>query len=825
MDPAVTLHPPASAPVVVIGGGIIGVSTLYHLAKRGVEGAVLVERKELASGTTWHAAGIVGQLRESGAQTELSKYTARLFRELEAETGQATGYKQNGTLHLALSAVRQEQLLRSHDHAVRMDIESHILDPDGVARLWPYVDLSDVLCGFFVPSNGQVNPLDVTQAMARGARARGALVVENTAVERILTRNGRVCGVATDAGEIATEKVLLAAGMWTRDFAARHGVTVPLQAAEHFYIVTEPIRDLPRTLPGLVVQEERLYTKEDAGKLLVGGFEARGKAWAAGGIPADFEFDELPFDMDHAEPELERMFARFPMLAETGIKTFFNGPESFTPDGRPYLGPAPEMPGLFIAAGMNSNGILNSGGFGLTMASWLTEGRPARAAGSMLASRAHPFQRNAAYNAERVTEAIGLHYGLQWPGRQILTARGIRRVPAHDRLVAAGAAMAERIGWEVPMYFDPSGAGWPGRASLGWQDWSPFVRDECLAARDAAVLVDQSMYGKFIIQGPDAASALNRVCGAQMDVGVGVSVYTQFLNEAGGIEADVTATRIGENAILVVTGHPSQIRDQAHLRRHASPDWRFEIFDATSAYALFALSGPFSRDILQAISGDDLSNAALPFGAAREIDIGHARGWAIRRSFTGELGFELLVSAEFAAHVHERLFAAGAPYGLRHAGMFALGACRLEKGFRHFGHDMGEEDTPFETGLGFAVDLAKPDFVGRDALARQKAVEGRATRHRMVSVMVAGATAEEGPYLIHNEPIRKGGEVVGHVTSGGWGWRVGAMIGLASLYRDEGVSAAWIDEGGFEVLVAGRRHELKAQLAPFYDPNGNRMRA
>lgn len=826
MDPTVSApnNLPQSAPAVIIGGGIIGVSTLYHLAKKGVEGAVLLERKQLASGTTWHAAGIVGQLRESSAQTELSKYTARLFTELEVETGQATGYKQNGTLHLALSDIRAEQLKRNHDHAARMKIESRLLSIEEIGELWPLVDTSDVHCGFLVPSNGQVNPLDVTQALAKGAKARGSKIFENTRATRILTRDGKVIGVETDRGVIATQKVLFAAGMWSLQFAAAHGVTVPLHAAEHFYILTEAIPDLPKTLPGLVVLEERIYTKEDAGKLLIGGFEGHGKAWARDGIPESFEFNELPFDMEHVEPVLEKFFTRFPALETMGIQTFFNGPESFTPDGRPYIGPAPEMPGLFIAAGMNSNGILNSGGVGLTMASWMTDGQPPRAVASMLAARAHPFQRNKAYNAERVKESIGLHYGLHWPGRQIETARGIRRTPLHDRLLSAGAVMSERIGWEVPMYFDPANPAWPERASIGWQDWSPRVQDECLAARDQAVLIDQSMYGKILLQGPDAVKVLNHISGAEMDVAVGTSVYTQFLNEKGGIEADVTVTRIAPEQFVVVTGHPSQIRDQAHIRAHADPDWRFEIFDATSAYGLLTIHGPQSRAILQQMSGDDLSNVAFPFGAAREIDLAFARVWAIRRSFLGELGYELMVSSEFAAHVHDEIMRVGASHGLRHAGMFALGACRLEKGFRHFGHDIGEEDTPYETGLGFAVNLDKAEFVGREALSLQKARHGAATPHRTVSVMVEGASAEAGPYLIHNEPIFKNGELVGHVTSGGWGFRLNAMVGLASLHQEAGVTKDWIDQGGFSVQIAGEFYPIRVQLGGFYDPSGAIMR-
>ncbi len=432
---------PNSAPVVIIGGGICGVSTLYHLAKRGVN-AVLLERRKIASGTTWHAAGIVGQLRDSSSQTELGKYTARLFRDLEEETGQATGYKQNGTINVALSHVRQEQLLRTHDHAARMDVESFILPPAELAEKWPWILTDDIKSALYVPSNGQVNPLDVTTALSKGARAQGGLLFEHTTVTSLVVRDGKVSGVETDQGTIATDKVLLAGGMWSHLFAKAHGVTVPLHACEHYYIVTEPMADLPSDQPILNISEERTYWKEDAGKLLIGGFEAQGKAWAKDGIPSSFEFDELPFDMEQAEPELELMFARMPALSGMGIQTFFCGPESFTPDGRPYMGPAPELEGLFLATGMNSNGILNSGGVGLTLAEWLIDGAPSRSMSPLLASRAHPFQANTAYNQERAAESVGFHYGLHWLGHQVLSARGVRRVPLHDQLTKAGAAFA-----------------------------------------------------------------------------------------------------------------------------------------------------------------------------------------------------------------------------------------------------------------------------------------------------------------------------------------------------------------------------------------------
>ena len=513
-----------------------------------------------------------------------------------------------------------------------------------------------------------------------------------------------------------------------------------------------------------------------------------------------------------------------PKLAEMGIQTFFNGPESFTPDGRPYLGPTPEIEGLFVASGMNSNGILNSGGVGLTMAEWMIDGYPSRSMGALHVARSNPFQSNAKYVRDRSAESIGFHYGIAWQGRQIKTARNVRRVPLHERLAEAGAVFAERIGWEVPMYYAPENPTWSDEPSLGWKPWSDCVKAESLAARDNAVLIDQSMYAKILVQGPDAVHALNRVCGAQVDVPIGISVYTQFLNARGGIEADVTITRIDQSEFMVITGHPSQTRDKAWIKRFADPQWRFEVFDATSAYGLLTIHGPQSRDILSLISGDDLSNEAFPFGTARKIDMEYARGWAIRRSFLGELGYELMMPSEFMVGVYDALIRKGKPLGLQHMGMFGMNACRLEKGFRHFGHDIAEDDTPYEAGLGFTVELdKKDDFLGKEALAKQKA-RGPATHTRMVSLIVEGISAKEGPWLIHNEPIWKDGMIVGNVTSGDWGFRLDKMVGLASLHNNEGVGKAWIDAGGFEVQIAGKMYPIIVQLAPFYDTMGEIMR-
>jgi heterotetrameric sarcosine oxidase gamma subunit len=819
-------HPiPARARVVVIGGGIIGASVLYHLAKDGVTDAVLLERDRFASGTTWHAAGIVGQLRDSKAQTELAQYTTRLFKSLEEETGQATGYRENGSMSVALTPQRLELIRRNVSAAQRMGVDAMLLTPGQIHERWPLLRIDDVLGGQFVPANGQVNPLDVTVALIKGARQHGALAIENTSVEDVLIQGGRVIGVRTGAGDIACERVLLAGGMWTHRFAKRIGVAVPLHAAEHFYIVTEPVPGLSRTTPILTVADERTYYKEDAGKLLIGGFEAAGKAWPPAGheIPAGFSFQELPPDLEHMEPILAQAFDRVPTLNEIGVKLFFCGPESFTPDGRAYMGPTAEVRGLYIAAGFNSNGILSSGGAGKVMSAWLIDGLPPVGMGALHAQRALPFQANTRYLRERVVESIGMHMTLHWPGHQMSTARHVRHFPVHDRLLAAGAVMGERIGWEIPLYYDHPGASIAERPGFGMQPWSAQVERECLASRDAALLIDQSCYGKLLVSGPEAVRALNRISANDVDVPVGRSVYTQWLNARGGIEADVTLTRLAEQEFLVITGHPSQVRDRAWFRGNVDPAWHVQCHDVTASHAMFSISGPRAREILQTLTDVDVSNARLPFGAAQFIDIGYARAWVLRRSFLGELGYEIYPTTDLARHVYEALVREGTTRGMVHGGFFALNHCRLEKGYVHFSHDVGEDDTPLEAGLGFAVALGKPDgFIGRDALEAQRRAGPLETR--LVNLRVRNATPQSGPYLHRNEPLWRDGALVGYVTSGAWGFRLGGSFAMASVHRAGGVTGAWLAEGGFEVEVAGTRHPVDIQFGGFYDPKSERMR-
>jgi 4-methylaminobutanoate oxidase (formaldehyde-forming) len=815
---------PERADVVVVGGGIIGASVLYHLAQSGVANAVLLERDRIASGTTWHAAGIVGQLRDSKAQTELAQYTASLFQSLEQETGQATGYKENGSITAALTPQRLELIKRNVSAAQRMGVPCFYLTPEELSERWPLLNVSDVLGAQFVPSNGQVNPLDVTNALIKGAKQRGARAFVNTQVDDIIIRNGRVIGVRTAQGDIACERVLLAGGMWTHAFAKRIGVPVPLHAAEHYYLVTENLPGLARTTPVLTVADERAYYKEDAGKLLVGFFEAKGKAWPPAGesIPASFSFQELVADMEHMEPQMLLAFERVPSLQNVGIQLFFCGPESFTPDGRAYMGPAADVRGLFVAAGFNSNGILSSGGAGKVMAEWLVRDLPPVSMGALHAQRAMPFQANTRYLRDRVVESLGMHMTLHWPGHQVHTARGVRHFPMHDRLVAAGAVMGERVGWEFPMYFKQPGAERVPEPSFGNQAWFPDVQRECEAARDSAVLIDQSCYGKLLVKGADAVTALNHVSANQIDVPVGRSVYTHWLNARAGIEADLTITRLAADEFLVVTGHPSQIRDRAWLESHLDSKWQVSVHDVTAGHAMMSLAGPKSREILQALSDADLSNAAFGFGDAQLIDVGYARCWVVRRSFVGELGYELYPTTEFARHVYEELLREGEPRGLTHAGFYAMNHCRVEKGFVHFGHDIGEDDTPLEAGLGFTVAFDQHEFIGREALLRQR--DAGPIETRLVNVRVVDATLQDGPYLLRNEPVWKQGELVGYVTSGAWGFRLGGSFGMASVRRTGGVNAEWLREGGFEVEVAGRKHAVQLQFAGFYDPRGTRLK-
>ena len=753
----------------------------------------------------------------------MAKYTAELFKGLEEETGQATGFKQNGSISLALNNERMEELKRGASMAKNFGLEVNVISCDEIAERYPDLNVSDAVGGVFLPGDGQVNPIDVTQAMAKGARSRGAKVLEGITVTRILKEGGKAVGVVTDQGEIRADKVVICGGMWSRDLAAEIGVNVPLHAAEHFYIVTEPMAALKANLPVLRVPDECAYYKEDAGKLLLGCFEPVAKPWGMDGIPEDFSFDSLPEDIDHFEPILESALNRYPPLAEAGISLFFNGPESFTPDDRYLLGETPEVDNLFVATGFNSIGIQSSGGVGKVLSEWIRDGHPPVDLADVDIRRATSFQNNKNYLHDRTVEGLGLLYAMHWPFYQYKTARGARHTPLHDRMIAQNACMGETAGWERPMWFAPEGVTPEMDYSYGRQNWFDHTGAECRAVRDAVGLFDQSSFHKFLLQGRDACKVLNRIAANEVDVPVGKMVYTQFLNERGGIESDLTITRLAENEFLIVTGGAVQTRDFTWVKRHIPEDAHAFLTDITSGLPMIGLMGPNSRALLQELTGADLSNEAFPFGTSQELELGYAKIRASRITFVGELGWEIYMPAEFATHVYDRVIEAGQAHGLKHAGYFAMNACRVEKGYRHWGHDIADEDNPIEAGLNFAVAYEKEGgFIGRDAMMRARD-QGK-PKKRLVQICLE-EDGTDAPLLYHEEPIYRDGVIVGSTTSGMWGHRLNKSLGMGYVHCEEGVSKDWLEGGSFEVEIAWQRYRARVQFAPFYDPKMERVKS
>ena len=676
----------------------------------------------------------------------------------------------------------------------------------------------------WTPNDGQTNPVDTTMAYAKGARQGGARIFENTEVIDLVVENGRAVGVrARHDGvecELRAPTVVLAAGMWSHWIARKHGVRLALQAAEHFYIVTEAMAGVPTNLPVLRVPDEWAYYKEDAGKLLLGAFEPIAKPWALNGIPKDFCFDELPQDFDHFEPVLSKAMERVPILQTTGIATWFNGPESFTPDDRYLMGETAEVRDLFVACGFNSIGIQSSGGAGKVLAQWIRDRHVPIDLPGMEVRRMHPCQGTRAYLADRTTESLGLLYAMHWPFRQVETARGARRTAFHDRLMALGACMGELSGWERPNWYGAPGSRPQYEYSFGRQNWFGNTAEECRAVRDAVVLFDQSSMAKFVVQGRDACTVLNRICTANVDVAAGRVVYTQWLNHQGGIEADLTLTRLASDSYLVVTSASSQIRDLAYLREQIPPDAFCTVTDSTSGLPMLSLMGPNSRALLAAVSGADLTNNAFPFGMSQEIEIGYAVVRASRITYVGELGWELYIPAEFALHVFDRLLQAGGAYGLKMAGFHALNACRMEKGYRHWGHDVGIEDTPVEAGLAFTCAWDKPGgFIGREAALAQKA---RGTPYKR---LLQFKLADPDELLTHEEPIFAAGRAAGVITSGMYGHRVEASLGMGYVKLQEPITPELLRATRFEIGVGDRRVPAQAQLGAWYDPKNERSKS
>ncbi|MER9107635.1 FAD-dependent oxidoreductase [Mesorhizobium sp. M0848] len=809
---------PAKARAVIIGGGVSGCSVAYHLAKLGWTDIVLLERKQLTSGTTWHAAGLIGQLRGSQNMTRLAKYSADLYVKLEAETEVGTGMRQVGSITVALTEERKHEIYRQASLARAFDVDVREISPREVSEMYPHLNVSDVIGAVHLPLDGQCDPANIAMALAKGARQRGATIIENVKVTKVHSRAGRVTGVAWAQGEeqgtIEADIVVNCAGMWARELGARNGVTIPLHACEHFYLVTEPIPGLGR-LPVLRVPDECAYYKEDAGKMMLGAFEPVAKPWGMDGISEDFCFDQLPEDMEHFEPILEMGVNRMPMLATAGIHTFFNGPESFTPDDRYYLGEAPELSGYWMATGYNSIGIVSSGGAGMALAQWINDGEAPFDLWEVDIRRAQPFQKNRRYLKERVSETLGLLYADHFPYRQMATSRNVRRSPLHEHLKARGAVFGEVAGWERANWFAREGQEREYRYSWKRQNWFDNQREEHLAVRNGVGLFDMTSFGKIRVEGRDASAFLQRLCANDMDVAPGKIVYTQMLNKRGGIESDLTVSRLSETAFFLVVPGATLQRDLAWLRRHITDEF-VVITDVTAAESVLCLMGPDARKLIQKVSPNDFSNDKNPFGTFQEIEIGMGLARAHRVTYVGELGWELYVSTDQAAHVFEAIEEAGADVGLKLCGLHTLDSCRIEKAFRHFGHDITDEDNVLEAGLGFAVKTAKGDFIGRDAVLRKK--EAGLSRR-----LVQFRLKDPEPLLFHNEAILRDGKIVGPITSGNYGHHLGGAVGLGYV-PCQGESEADVLAPSYEIEIAGERFAAEASLRPMYDPKAERVK-
>ena len=815
---------PTQARVVIIGGGIMGCSTAYHLAKNGWTDVVLLEQGRLSGGTTWHAAGLVGQLRSYQNLTRLIRYSTDLYSKLEAETGLATGWKQCGSLSVARTEERMTLLRRSAAMANAQGVDCEELTASQAGDKYPIMRTDDLVGAVWLPGDGKANPTDITQALAKGARNGGVRIFEKTRVTAVNTEDGltgrRVTGVETTEGKITAEIVVNCGGQWARQLGRMVGVTVPLYSCEHMYIVTEKMENVARDLPVMRDPDGYIYFKEEVGGLLMGGFEPDAKPWNKDIIPDDFEFGMLPDDWDQFQILMDNALIRVPALEKTGIKTFMNGPESFTPDLNYILGEAPTLKGFFVGAGFNSMGIASSGGAGMALAEWIIAGEPTLDLWPVDIRRFANFHGNDTWLRDRVAETLGLHYKMVWPQREAESGRPFRRSPLYDRLKDRGAWFGNKMGWDRPNWF--AGPGKTPDMQYGWGRgaWFHAVASEHKATREAVTVVDETSFGKFLFQGRDAAKALQLLCTNDIDVPVGRTVYTGLLNNRGTYESDLTLARLAPDKFMVITGSAQVTRDADWITKHVDPDAHVTLTDVTGGWTVLSVMGPNSRKLLQKVSKADFSNEAFPFATIREIGVGYATVLASRRTYMGELGWELYTPAEFAVTVFEALHAAGEEFGLRDAGYYAVESLRLEKAYRAWGRELTPDDTPWQAGLGWAVKLDKVGgFLGRQALVDARA---KPLTRRMVSVLLE----DREPLLWGGEALLREGRPVGDLTSAGYGHTVGASVGLGYVRREDGeaIDTAWLELGNFEVDLAGKRLKAKVSLRPPYDPTGARTK-
>lgn len=816
---------PARARVVIIGGGVIGTSVAYHLAHLGITDTLLLERDQLTSGTTWHAAGLMVTFGStSETSTAMRRYTRDLYSRLEAETGQATGFTPVGFVELAADPDRLEEYRRIAAFNRHVGVEVEEISPAEVAELFPLARTDDLLAGFHVAGDGRVNPVDVTMALAKGARMRGATLLQGITVQEVLTTghgpHRRVRGVRTDQGEVECEVVVNCAGMWARQLGERNGVTIPLQAAEHYYLITEQIDGLDPSWPVIEDPANHGYYREEVGGLMIGLFEPVCAPWHVDAIPGDVSFASLPPDWERMGPYLERAMSRVPISSDIGIRTFFCGPESFTPDLAPIVGEAPEIANYFVAAGLNSIGILTGGGLGKVMAEWIATGHPQVDITGFDIARTQPYQTTPEYRRTRTVESLGMVYQCHYPHRAMQTARGAKRSPLHDRLAAEGAWFTEVSGWESPAWYAGTGVTPdPGPLTWGRPAWWEHWKAEHEATRTAVALTDMSFMSTFRVQGRDAGAFLDELSANAVDATPGTITYTQWLDARAHLQADLTVTKLDEDDFMVVATDTAHRHVEWWMRRHLG-DRHAHVSDVTGAVAQINVQGPRSRELLQRLTTADLGNTAFPFRTARHIDVGFARVLCVRITYVGELGYELYVPVEQAAHVHELLTAAGREVGLRHAGLRALGSLRMEKGYRDYGHDLDNTDDIISAGLGFAVAHDKPRaFIGREAALALRAA-GPPTR-RLVQVLLD----DPEPLLFHAEVVSRDGREVGYIRSASYGHTLGGAVGLAMVESDVPVTSDWIETGAWHVDVAGRAVPARVSIRPFYDPSNTRIRS
>ena len=810
---------PSQAQVVVIGGGIVGCSTAYHLAKLGWRDVVLLERAKLTSGSTFHAAGLVGQLRTNANITQLLKYSVELYDGLEAETGQATGWKKNGGLRLACNQERWTEVKRQATTAHSFGLEMELLTPQEAQALWPLIEVSDVVGAAFLPTDGQASPSDITQALARGARQGGAKIVQDCPVTAIKVKDGRVAGVITPEGEIACEVVVNCAGQWAREVGALAGVNVPLVSVKHQYLVTEAIEGVARDLPTLRDPDRLIYFKEEVGGLVMGGYEPNPIPWAEEGLPAGFNFSLLDPDLDHFEQLMEQALIRVPALAHAGVKEVIHGPESFTPDGNFILGEAPEVRGFYLGAGFNAYGIAAGGGAGRALAEWVVGGEPAMDLWPVDIRRFGQPHGDIDWVRSRTLELYAKHYTMAWPHEEHESVRPNRVSPIYQALKAEGACFGEKLGWERANWFARDGEAAPRDIySYGRQNWFDAVGEEHRAVRERAGIFDQSSFAKFLVTGPDAAAALSWICANDVDKPPGALTYTQMLDARGGIQCDLTVARIAEDAFYIVTGTGFATHDFTWIARNIPDGLDARVRDVTPDFATFSLMGPRARDILSAITPDDVSNGEFPFMAWRAIAIGAAPVRALRVTYVGELGWELHVPRDHALDVYQRVMEAGRAHGIANAGYRAIESLRLEKGYRAWGADIGPDYTPLEAGLGWAVKLkSNLPFQGREALA--------AARAAPLSKRLAGFTLDDPDVvLLGRETIYRDGRRVGWLSSAGWGHTLATNIGYGYVRRAEGVDNGFLDGGDYELEVATKRIPCRIHRHALYDPKMERVK-